>query len=73
MKDTTKTSDEVIRRARLQALEDASAEAQRLAVQWRAEADETHSDRQRRLRLTWSDAAEKVADAIAGLDREGRG
>lgn len=55
--------------ARRQALEEASAEARRLAVQWRDEADGTHSSNHSHLLRTWSDAADKVADAITALSR----
>lgn len=55
--------------ARLQALEEASAEARRLARQWRDEADGSHSSNHSHLLRTWSDAANKVADAIAALGR----
>ncbi len=69
MTDLDKTLDKALRRARLEALEEASAEAQRLAMLWGDEAGEMHSDRQRSLRLAWSDAAQKVADAITALGR----
>lgn len=52
---------------RAQALEEAAAEARRLAKGWRDEADGTHSSHHSELRRTWADAAEKVADAIAAL------
>ena len=54
---------------RLQALEEASAEARRLARHWRDEADGTHSSNHSHLLRTWSDAAGKIADAISVLGR----
>jgi hypothetical protein len=55
--------------ARLQALEEASSEAQRMARQWREEAEGTHSSNHSHLLRTWSDAADRVADAITALGR----
>lgn len=71
MTDTNKTSDEALRQARLQALAEATAEAQRLAGQWSDEAEDTHSDHQKDLRRAWADAARRVAEAIEALDRTG--
>lgn len=55
--------------SRAEALEEAVAEARRLAQAWRDVADGTHSSHHSDLRRTWADAAEKVAEAIADLSR----
>jgi hypothetical protein len=56
--------------ARFQAFEEARSEAFRIAKQWRDEADGTHSSNRSQLLRTWSDAAERVADAIKALGRQ---
>ena len=71
MRDTSKTPDANLAAARVQALEEAVAEAQRLAREWRDEVDGTHSSHHSDLRRTWADAAEKVGEAIAALARQG--
>jgi predicted nucleic acid-binding Zn-ribbon protein len=73
MEDTpmTKASEATHAKARLQALEEAVAEARRLANVWQDEVDGTHSSHHSDLRRTWSEAAEKVAEAIAALARQG--
>ena len=55
--------------ARARALEEAVAEARRMARAWRDEAEGTHSSHHSELRRTWADAAERVAEAIAALAR----
>jgi hypothetical protein len=54
---------------RLQALEEASAEARRLARQWRDETDGPHSSNHSHLLRSRADAADRVADAITALGR----
>lgn len=68
--DTSQTPDAVLAAARVQALEEAAAEARRIAKSWRDEVDGTHSSHHSDLRRTWADAAEKVGEAIAGLAQE---
>ncbi len=63
------TSDDALAEARLRAMEEASAEARRLAARWRHEADGTHSSHHSDLRRTWADVAGRVADAIDALAR----
>lgn len=55
--------------ARLQALEEASTQARRMARQWMEEAEGNHSSHHAELRRAWAEAAERVAEAIAGLAR----
>ena len=71
MKDTIKTPDAALVAARVEGLKEAAAEAQRLAKVWRDEVDGTHSSHHSDLRRTWADAAERVADAITTLARQG--
>jgi hypothetical protein len=71
MTDRSKASDATHAKARVQALEEAVAVAQRLATEWRDEVDGTHSSHHSDLRRTWADAAEKVAEAITALARQG--
>ena len=68
MTDRSQDVDAALAHAR--ALDDAAAEARRMARAWREEAEGPHSSHQSALRRTWADAAEKVAEAIAGLARE---
>ena len=56
--------------ARVEALEEAAAEARRMAQAWRDEAEGTHSSHHSELRRTWADAAEQVAEAIAALAKQ---
>ena len=71
MRGTSKTPDAVLAEARVQALEEAVTEARRLARVWRDEVDGAHSSHHSDLRRTWAEAAEKVADAIGALARQG--
>jgi hypothetical protein len=57
--------------ARAKALEDAAAEARRLANEWRDGTEGNHSSHHTQLHRTWADAAEKVAEAIAALAQQG--
>ena len=72
MTDKSKPSNAADARSRVRALEEAAAEALRLATEWRDEVDGTHSSHHSELRRTWADAAEKVAQAITALAREGQ-
>jgi uncharacterized protein YukE len=71
--DATLTDRSKAAEARAQVLEEAAAEARRLAKEWQDEAEGTHSSHQSELRRTWSDAAERVAAAIAALAQPGQG
>jgi hypothetical protein len=53
--------------ARAKALQEAVAEAQRLAREWRDGAEGNDSSHHSEMRGTWADAADKVAEAIAAL------
>ncbi len=70
MTDTSKTSELALAEARVRALEEAVAEARRIAREWRDEAEGTHSSHHSDQLRTWSDAAQRVADAIAALARQ---
>jgi len=71
MTDRSKASSVADARIRVRALEEAAAEALRLATEWRDDVDGTHSSHHSDLRRTWADAAERVAEAIAALARQG--
>jgi hypothetical protein len=71
MTDSSKVADAALAHARREALQAATAEARRLAQMWRDEAEGNHSSQHSNLRRTWSDAAEKVAEAIEALIQQG--
>ena len=65
----SKTPDAALAAARIQALDEAAAEASRMARAWRDEADGNHSNHHSELRRTWAEAAERVAEAIQALPK----
>jgi len=71
MRDSSKAPDAALAAAPFHALEEAVAEAKRLARVWRDEVDGTHFSHRSDLRRIWADVAEKVAEAIAALTRQG--
>ena len=71
MTDKSKAPSVADARIRVRALEEAAAEALRLATEWRDEVDGTHSSHHSELRRTWADAAERVAEAITALAHQG--
>lgn len=71
MTSNSKVPDVTLAEARREALQEATAQARRIAQAWRNEAEGNHSGNPSNLRRTWADAAERVADAIEALAQQG--